>query len=318
VHGNSSIGFHHAISLEGQLKNRIQHYTYQTPILTGVVLMLIALLFRCVDIFVLKLDERWGEIILSKSLGFGLVLLFLWSVARKPEAIGLHTRCLGWSLLLGILITLGAFAAGYAVEWGIAHHAGAMPRLLLAAIDPKAGVTGGLGFALWLVVGNFVNAFMEEGLFRGVMLNLYYPRLSRWQANWLQAGLFGAWHLVWVVKWYQTGQVTTPGEIAFGVVANFLPQLLLGLVWGYAYLKTDNLWTVWIAHTLTNSVLNLLHVAVAEGLDGGLSIRMTVFSLVSLLLMLLIRYLGRQWKLPELQGWNISGRRAVRVNSPTE
>jgi membrane protease YdiL (CAAX protease family) len=184
---------------------------------------------------------------------------------------------------------------------------GQEPRFLFSAIDPKAGVTGGLLFALWLVIGNFINSFMEEGLFRGVMLNLNRMRLSFGKSNWLQASLFGAWHLVWVVKWYQTGTISTPGEIGMGIVANFLPQICLGLVWGYAYLKTDNLWTAWIAHTLTNTTLNLLHIATVDAMDPGMSIRMTTFSIVSLLMLFMIRYISNRRNLPELTAWKLQG-----------
>jgi membrane protease YdiL (CAAX protease family) len=267
----------------------IKRITFQRPVLTGIVLMLIALIFRLIDIFVLRLDERLGEIILSKSLGVLLVLLFIWGIGWKPASIGFLGRRLGESLLTGIVITVLPFIIAYTVEWIVMQQFGQQPRLLISAIDPKAGVTGGLLFALWLVGGNFINSFMEEGLFRGVMLNLNRMRLSFAKSNWLQALLFGAWHLVWVVKWYQTGVVSTPGEIGMGIVANFLPQICLGLVWGYAYLKTDNLWTAWIAHTLTNTTLNLLHVATVDGMDPGMSIRMTTFSIVSLLTMFLIR-----------------------------
>lgn len=48
----------------------IKRSTLQKPILTGIILMLIALCFRLTDIFVHRLDDRWGEIILSKALGF--------------------------------------------------------------------------------------------------------------------------------------------------------------------------------------------------------------------------------------------------------
>jgi membrane protease YdiL (CAAX protease family) len=265
--------------------NTIKRNTFQRPILTGIILMLIAFSFRLIDIFVLRLDERLGEIILSKTLGFGLVLLFVWAIGWKPGSIGFHGRRLSESLLIGVVITVLPFVIAYSVEWIVLQGMGQEPRLLFSAIDPKAGVTGGLLFALWLVGGNFVNSFMEEGLFRGVMLNLNRIKLSFAKSIWLQALLFGIWHLVWVVKWYQTGVVSTPGEIGMGVVANFLPQICLGLVWGYAYLKTDNLWTAWIAHTLTNTTLNLLHVATIDAMDPGMSIRMTTFSIVSLLMM---------------------------------
>jgi membrane protease YdiL (CAAX protease family) len=285
--------------------NFIKRNTFHKPILTGVILMLIALIFRLIDIFVLRLDERLGEIILSKTLGFLLVLLFVWAIGRKPGSIGFHGRRLGESLLIGVAITVLPFIIAYTVEWIVLRQLGQEPRLLFSAIDPKAGVTGGLLFALWLVAGNFVNSFMEEGLFRGVMLNLNRMRLSFVKSIWLQAVLFGTWHLVWVVKWYQTGVVSTPGEIGMGIVANFLPQICLGLVWGYIYLKTDNLWSAWIAHTLTNTTLNLLHIATVDGMNPGMSIRMTTFSIVSLLMMFLIRYICNRQNAPELTVWKI-------------
>jgi membrane protease YdiL (CAAX protease family) len=249
------------------------------------------------------LDERLGEIILSKALGFGLVVLFVWAIGKKLVSIGFHGRRLGGSLLIAVAITVLPFIIAYSVEWIVLKQMGQEPRLLFSALDPKAGVTGGVLFALWLVVGNFVNSFMEEGLFRGVMLNLNRMRLSFMKSIWLQAALFGAWHLVWVVKWVQTGVVSTPGEIGMAIVANFLPQICLGLVWGYAYLKTGNVWTAWLAHTLTNTTLNLIHVATVDGMNPGMSIRMTTFSIVSLLMIFLIRYLCNRWKLPEMEVW---------------
>ena len=281
----------------------IKRIAFQRPVLTGMLLMLIALLFRLIDIFVLRLDERLGEIILSKALGFVLVLLFIWAIGRKPDSIGLHGRRVGEGLLIGVVITILPFIIAYTVEWVVLGQMGQEPRLLFSAIDPKAGVTGGLLFALWLVAGNFINSFMEEGLFRGAMLNLNRMRLSFGKAIWLQALLFGVWHLVWVVKWYQSGIVSTPGQIGMAVVANFLPQICLGLVWGYAYLKTDNLWTAWLAHTLTNTTLNLLHVATVDGMDPGMSIRMTTFSIVSLFMLFLIRSICDRRKMPELTVW---------------
>ncbi len=281
----------------------IKRYSFQKPLLTGVVLVLIASIFRLVDIFVLRLDERLGEIILSKALGFCIVVFFVWAIGKKLVSIGFHGKRLAEGLLIGVVITLLPLIVAYAVEFILLQQSDQDPRLLFAAIDPKAGVTGGLLFALWLVIGNFVNSFMEEGLFRGVMLNLYRMKLSFVKSNWLQAGLFGVWHLIWVVKWYQTGVVSTPGEIGLAIVANFLPQICLGLVWGYAYHKTDNLWAAWIAHTLTNTTLNFLHVATMDGMNPGMSIRMTTFSIVSLLMILLIRYICSRRKLPELTVW---------------
>lgn len=296
----------------------IKRYTFQKPVLAGIILMLIALCFRLIDIFVLRLDERLGEIILSKILGFGLVVFFIWAIGKKLISIGFHSRRLGESLLIGMGITLLPLIVAYIAEWVVLQQMGQGPRLLFSAIDPKAGVTGGLLFGLWLVAGNCINSFMEEGLFRGVMLNLNRMRLSFGKAVWLQALLFGTWHLVWVVKWVQTGVVSTPGEIGMAIVANFLPQICLGLVWGYAYLKTDNLWTAWMGHTLTNTTLNFLHVATLDGMDPGMSIRMTTFSIVSLLMIFLIRYICNRRNMPDWAVWqNLSQNEAQPGLHPT-
>lgn len=286
------------------VKNKLNKLSVEKPILVSLVLLFIALAFRLVDIFGLRLDELLGEIILSKALGFALVVVFVWATGRKLRDIGFHTGFLGKSLLIGALITILAFLLGYGIEFAGQLQSGASPVLRLDAIDPKAGVSGGLLFALWLVLGNFVNAFMEEGLFRGLMIRLFRIRLSFWQTNWLQALLFGLWHLPWVLKWYQTGKIATGGEIAFAVMANFLPQLLMGVVWGYLYLKTGNLWSAWMAHTLVNSTLNLVHIATTEGLDSGMTVRMGVYVIASLLGMVIVKYLAGKFRMPEVNPWN--------------
>lgn len=276
---------------------------FRRPVVAGLILLAIAFAFRLVDIFVLRLDERLGEIILSKALGFGLVVVFLWAIGEKLASIGFHRTKVGRSLVLGTVVALVPLAIGYSVEFVVMQLLGKQPQLALGAIDPKAGVTGGLAFAAFLLLGNVVNSFMEEGLFRGVLLNLGRLKLPFARASWLQALLFACWHLVWVVKWYQTGVVSNGPQIGMAVIANFLPQLCLALVWAYAYFKTDNLWSAWMAHTLTNSTLNFLHVATPGGLDGGMSIRMTTFSIISLFMMFAIRYMTARWSMPTMQVW---------------
>ena len=271
-------------------------------LLTALTLMGLALLFRLNDIFILRLDERWGEILLSKALGFGLVILFLWLSGRRLADIGFHKHALGVSVALGLGLTVAAFIAGYGVEMLVLRASGA--RFQLVAIDPKAGVTGSLLFAGWLIFGNIVNSFMEEGLFRGVMGRLFLGHLSPGKANLLQAFLFGLWHLPWAVKWYQTGQIRTPGEIVFGVISNFLPQFLMGLVWGLLYLKTGNLWAAWSAHILTNTTLNLLHSVSVDGINEGMVIRMGVYTLVALSSMIVIRRVAERRNLPAAQAWD--------------
>jgi membrane protease YdiL (CAAX protease family) len=58
---------------------------------------------------------------------------------------------------------------------------------------------------------------------------------------------------------------------------------LISLMWGYLFFKTGNLWASWLAHTMNNSTMNLLHTVTAEGFDLGFMIRMGVLSFLALL-----------------------------------
>lgn len=279
----------------------VQRIALEQPIVTSLVLLAIAFIFKWVDTFVLRLDERLGEIILCKTLGFVLVIVFVWVCGKKLQDIGLHSRRLGPSLLIGVVITVIALAAGYVVEF--ASQLQSQPVVHFEAIDPKAGVTGGLLFVLWMIFGNVINSFMEEGLFRGVMIRLFRIKLSFWKTNALQAFLFAIWHLPWVIKWYQTGQIEAHGGLFFATLSQFLPMLLIGFAWGYFYLKTNSLWVPWIAHLLNNTTFNLLHITTTDGLDSGIAIRGLVYLIVALLSMFLVKYLAERFQMPEVKPW---------------
>lgn len=209
------------------------------PIVAPLIVLAIALLLRTIDVFVLRLDERLGEIILSKALGFALVVAYVWWVRRRLPAIGMHHRQLGAALAIGVGVTAAAFTLGGIVQQWIMPPGSAFT---LQPVDPKTGAAGGVAFALLLIVGNAVNSSMEEGLFRGLMLPHFLQRLSFRRANLLQASLFALWHLVWPVKSYLTRQASAGGALAEAgnlLVATGIP----GPVYGYLYWRTDSLWS---------------------------------------------------------------------------
>jgi membrane protease YdiL (CAAX protease family) len=281
--------------------NSLQRFALEKPILTSLVLLAIAFFFKWIDTFVLRLDERLGEIILCKTLGFVMVIVFVRATGRSLRDIGLHSRRLGPSLLIGVVITVIALVAGYGIEFAVQLQR--QPVVHFEAIDPKAGVTGGWLFVLWMIFGNLVNSSMEEGLFRGVMGRLFRVKLSFWKANTLQAFLFAIWHLPWVLKWVQTGQIKAHGGLFFATLWQFLPMLLVGLAWGYFYLKTGSLWVPWVAHVLNNTTLNLLHITTVDGLDSGTVIRGPVILTVTLLSMVLVKVLAGRFHMPEVKPW---------------
>jgi membrane protease YdiL (CAAX protease family) len=270
------------------------------PVLAPLILLGIALLLRLLDIFVLRLDERLGEIILSKSLGFALVVGYTWWAGQRVTAIGLHTRNLGLALAIGAGITVAAFIVAGVVQV-LALEPGAM--LAVQAVDPKTGRAGGSAFATFLIAGNFINSFMEEGLFRGIMLPHFLQRMRFRTANTLQAALFAAWHLVWPLKAYLTGDASAAGVLAqTGTL--LLGTFVAGLVYGYLFWRTDSLWAPWIAHFLNNTTLNFVHV---QGITGELqpALVMSVVVVIALaFLALAISPIAKRLKLPYLLPWN--------------
>ena len=63
-------------------QNRYE-WSLRHPILIPFILFVIAVILKILDVFVFRLDELLGEIILSKSLGFLLVLGYLWFVGKS-------------------------------------------------------------------------------------------------------------------------------------------------------------------------------------------------------------------------------------------
>lgn len=257
------------------------------PVHLAAALFLVILALRLLDVFLLRLDERFGEQFLTKAVGLLLVLLYLWSAGHRVASIGLHAARWQFSIALGLAVMTAGLTAGYGVEWLLLHAQGAQPGWLLApqphVLVPGA-IVGGVVLGLTLVGGNVVNAFMEEALFRGVLLTHLATRMRFAKANVLQAVLFGLWHLVWPARDYLDGK--TGLQTALGTALGYvLLSALIGYAWGYLVQKTNSLWTAWAAHMLNNTVINFIHISTAAGLASTLGVRVGVATLVVLLLL---------------------------------
>jgi membrane protease YdiL (CAAX protease family) len=271
-------------------------------LLIPLLLFIIAVIFKVLDVFVWRLDEVLGEIIVSKSIGFLIVVLYLWAIGKSVTAIGLHGRSVGKALIIGVTGVVLILLLSYGVQFGVLVGGDKEPSFVITAIDPKAGVTGGLSFAIFLIVGNFINSFMEEGLFRGVMLRHFRASMSFWRANFLQAALFAVWHLNWPIKQFIEGETDIGGTASASVIL-LVATGICGFAMGYLYLKTDNLWGPWIMHTINNSVQNLVHIQTINGLDSDMIWFQVTLTFCLVAVILLFRYLAKQFKVSEVKPW---------------
>jgi len=283
------------------LQNRYE-WSLRHTLLIPVILFIIAAILKVVDVFVLRLDEILGEIILSKSLGFILVLGYLWFFGKSVTTIGLHSRSVGKALIIGAAGIIFILLVSYGLQFGLSAGAGKEPSLVFTAIDPKAGVTGGLIFALFMLVGNFINSFMEEGLFRGVMLRHFRVSLSFWRANFLQAAFFAVWHLNWPIKQFMTGQLDM-GGLASQSIMVLIATGIYGFAMGYLYLKTDNLWAPWLMHTINNTIQNMTHIRTINGLDSDMMVFQITLTLLLIAIIPFFRYLTKRFQMSKVKPW---------------
>jgi hypothetical protein len=86
--------------------------------------------------------------------------------------------------------------------------------------------------------------FLEELLFRGILLRKLLYKYNFWIANVIQSVVFGLIHLPIVLS----GSVS-PNDRPF----NLSVKIVVGFLFGYAYAKTDNnLFPSWVSHFLVN------------------------------------------------------------------
>jgi uncharacterized protein len=160
---------------------------------------------------------------------------------------------------------------------------------------------GGLLFTLFYLVGQIVNAFMEEGIFRGLMLPHFMLRFGFWQANALQALLFGLAHLVWPLGSWVSGQATS-GEAGTEAASLLLLTSVGGLVFGYLYYRTDSLWTAWFAHLIDNVTGLFFHIQTVSSLNAETDILM--LSRIGFLALVILAWtVAKRANLPTLNPW---------------
>jgi membrane protease YdiL (CAAX protease family) len=271
------------------------------PLLISFAFFLIVVALRSIDLFVLRLDGLPDPNMVSRVLGFLLVLGYLWALRKPISSIGLHARNFDKAILIGGLSLIILYAVLYGVQFYRLSLAGEAPRLVFAAIDHKTAALGGIFFTSVYFFGQIVNALMEESIFRGVMLPHLMLRFSFWKANVMQAFLFGLAHLVWPLSSWARGQVTS-GDAVAEATSLLVATTVGGLVFGYLYFRTGSLWTAVFAHLVDNGIGLFFHIQTVNRLNAETDILMLA-SLGFIALGILAWIIAKRSNLPTLKPW---------------
>ena len=156
------------------------------------IMLTIAAVWRLVDQFVLGLGDTWLNIMPSKLFPFLIILGFFWKYRPREidSVLGLSRENFQIQLAVGLLIGI---AISFGIDFGgtIVYGLFIDPNypLQLHILNPEL-----LGYML---VFFLTNTFLEETLFRGLLINAFKTRQSSNRAIMLSAIIFGIWHAGW-------------------------------------------------------------------------------------------------------------------------
>ena len=266
-----------------QNKNTIAKAFFRYPLLCCIALYIICYAFRLWEYLTLKTDESViGENFIHKVCGIVVIFAALF-------VSGLHWRNIGFTCTdrlknigLGFALGFVFYALVYAVEYIALYVQGASPFLTISAgsfslIKKNEFVSVGIGFILLF---NFLNVWMEEGLFRGLFTRLLRERYDFRSSVFISAVLFGLWHIAMPVRAFIEGEMEF-APMLFLSVGYVAFSFVYGLKMSFLYRMTGSVWAGMADHFFNNSVINIVHVVSSKGNDHLQIIRIVAAQLLS-------------------------------------
>ena len=274
--------------------------TIKVILLIYIMLMIV----RVMELLFVKTDQTWiGENIWQKICCILMVGAALGLMNLRWKDIGFTMEGLRKGVIYGLALGISTLLLSYAAEFAVLFAMGKHPSLRFYVTNfslSKTNVTGLSVFAVLVcILGNIVNVWAEEGLFRGLFLNLGKRAFSQKGANLIQAVLFGVWHITNVLTAVLDGSMS----IGMAVFMGFGYVLLSGILayeWGLCMALTGTIWTGAFEHFFNNFISNALHTVTETGADEMMIIRITLSNILSLTFVVLISRFAKKKKHSEI------------------
>lgn len=156
-------------------KNRNKGIAY--PVVWVIAIFLACCFFRLFEYFILRTDQSViGEAFVHKLIGIGVLIAVAFWLKITRVDIGLSANIIFRDILIGFLLAAVSFFIAYGVEWVIQLQKGNAPTLQFFAtsygLQENRILRSGLVLVLICIVGNVINVIMEEGVFRGLFVEM--------------------------------------------------------------------------------------------------------------------------------------------------
>lgn len=254
-------------------------------------IFILLMMIRVSEIVFIKTDLTWiGENILHKI----CCILMIWIVL---DTLSLHQSDLGFSregmftgLKYGLILGISTFFLSYAVEFIVLYVMGKHPSLQFYITNfslTRSHINGSsLSAVMVCIIGNIVNVYAEEGLFRGLFRKIGVQYYSQRTANLIQALLFGIWHITNVINPLFEGSMNIIAAVIMGA-GYILLSGILAYEWGICAALSGTLWIGASEHLFNNFISNSLHTVTETGADEFMIIRIVLSNILSLIFVLM-------------------------------
>ena len=257
------------------------------PLLLILGIYLICELVKDFEFLVLKTDQTClAENIICKLFAIGMIFFCLHKLRISWSSIGFKKSGMIQSGILGLSLGIVTFSISYFVEYLILKNMGLHPQFAFYIANFTISNQNVIGLSMSALIicilGNIVNVWAEEGLFRGVLFQIGKMSYTQKTANLIQSLLFGLWHVITVVIWVLDGSIDIPTAFIMSIGYIALAGIL-GYEWGLCIALTGTIWAGVFEHFFNNFISNTLHVITETGIDELQIIRIVISNILSLL-----------------------------------
>ena len=251
------------------------------------ILILVTTIVKYIEFLFIRTDQTIiADNVITKIFCIIATLVAMKICGLKLADVGLKYKntfkYIGCGLGLGIL----TFAISYGLEVALLAGMGKAPHLSMYITNfGLSGATAEVSLSslavLICVIVNIINVLAEEGMFRGFILKVVTERWGFKTGNYLQAFLFGIWHIVMCVLGVYDGQMSV-GQAVIFAIGYVVFAGILAIEWGTCVSMTGVLWVGLSEHFFNNFIGNFLHVVSSTGTDEFQIIRIVLSNFLSL------------------------------------
>ena len=257
------------------------------------ILIIVTTIVKYIEFLFIRTDQTIiADNVITKIFCIIATLVAMKICGLKLSDVGLKNKNTFKYIGCGLGLGLFTFSISYGLEMLILAAQGKEPQL--SAYITNFGLSGATSeFSLSsqaiiiCVIANIINVLAEEGMYRGFILKAVADRWGFKTGNYVQAFLFGIWHIVMCVLGVYDGQMSVVQAIVFAIGYVVLAGIL-AIEWGTCVNMSGVLWVGLSEHFFNNFIGNFLHVVSTSGTDEYQIVRIVISNFLSLGIVLLI------------------------------